>query len=37
MSSRHNKSLPQHRGLASGGNMPPGAAKSPKNGGRPLN
>ncbi len=28
--------LPQHRGVGSGGGIPRGAAKSPKNGGVPL-
>jgi hypothetical protein len=33
MSSRHNGSLPQHRGINSGGTLPTGQAKSPKYGG----
>ena len=35
MSSRKNRALPQHRGIASGGSVPSGFAKSPKKGGYP--
>lgn len=34
--SRHNPTLPQHRGVSSGGILATGAAKSPKNGGAPA-
>lgn len=33
---RNDSSAPQHRGKASGGDLPSGAARSPKNGGQPL-
>ena len=32
--SRYDRTLPQHRGVASGGTVPKGWARSPKNGGR---
>ena len=35
-SSRHNSNAPQHRGVRSGGSLPSGQARSPKEGGLPL-
>lgn len=34
--SRYDRSLPQHRGVASGGTVPQRQARSPKNGGRKV-